>query len=164
MKMTSLQDLYLHTLKDIYYAEQQILKALPGMAEKASDAGLRQAFTDHVAETQGQIERLEQIFSMLGERAKGETCPAIEGILKESKELMSDLKDPDALDAGMIAAAQAVEHYEFTRYGTLASWARTLGHTEAVPLLEASRDEEIGADVKLTKLAEAWVNRQAAAA
>lgn len=163
MKLTSLQDLYLHTLKDIYYAEQQILKALPGMAEKASDDALRQAFTDHVAETETQIGRLEQVFEMLGEKAEGETCPAIEGILKESKDLMRDLKDPDALDAGMIAAAQAVEHYEFTRYGTLASWARTLGHPDAVPLLEASRDEEIGADVKLTKLAEACLNRQAVA-
>lgn len=163
MKLTSLQDLYLHTLKDIYYAEQQILKELPGMAEKASDPELRQAFTDHVAETETQIGRLEQVFEMLGEKVDAETCPAIDGILKEAKKLMRDLEDPDALDAGMIAAAQAVEHYEFTRYGTLASWARTLGHTDAVALLEASRDEEIGADVKLTKLGEAWVNRQAVA-
>lgn len=161
MALTNLQDLYLHTLKDIYYAEQQILKALPKMAEKANDEALTQAFTDHIAETEGQVDRLEQVFQMLGEKAKGETCPAIEGIIKESEELMKELKDPDALDAGLIAAAQAVEHYEFTRYGTLASWARTLGHTDAVPLLEASRDEEIGADVKLTKLGEAWVNRQA---
>jgi len=163
MKLTSLQDLYLHTLKDIYYAEQQILKELPGMAEKASDEELRQAFTDHVAETETQIGRLEQVFEMLGETVDSETCPAIDGILKEAKKLMRDLEDPEALDAGMIAAAQAVEHYEFTRYGTLASWARTLGHSDAVALLEASRDEEIGADVKLTRLGEAWVNRQAVA-
>lgn len=163
MKLSSLQDLFLHTLQDVYYAEKHILKALPGMAKKAEDTALRDAFTVHEAETKTQIERLETVFEMLGETAKGVKCHAIEGILKEATEIMDDCDDPDALDAGMIAAAQAVEHYEFTRYGTLASWARTLGHTDAIALLEASRDEEIGADVKLTKLAEACLNRQATA-
>ncbi len=163
MKLSSLQDLFLHTVQDVYYAEQQIVKALPEMAGKAQDPDLRDAFQAHEAETTGQIERLKRVFEMLGESPKGVKCHAIEGILKEAKEIMGDCDDPNALDAGMIAAAQAVEHYEFTRYGTLASWARTLGHTDAVTLLEASRDEEIGADVKLTKLAEACLNRQATA-
>ena len=163
MKLTSLQDLFLHTLQDVYYAEKHILKALPGMAKKADDAALADAFTAHEAETKTQIERLEQVFEMLGQTAKGVKCHAIEGILKEATEIMDDCEDPNALDAGMIAAAQAVEHYEFTRYGTLASWARTLGHSKAIALFEASRDEEIGADVKLTKLAEACLNRQAVA-
>lgn len=163
MKLTSLQDLLLHTMQDVYYAEKQILRALPGMAKKASDSALADAFEAHVAETETQIERLEQAFDSLGETAKGVKCHAIEGIIKEAKEIMDDCEDPNALDAGMIMAAQAVEHYEFTRYGTMASWARTLGHADLVSLFETSRDEEIAADVKLTKLAESTLNREAAA-
>lgn len=161
MKLTSLQDLLLHTMQDVYYAEKHIHKALPDMIEKASDPALAEAFEAHRGETETQIERLEQAFASIGETPKGVKCHAIEGILKEATEIMDDCEDPNALDAGMIMAAQAVEHYEFTRYGTMASWARTLGHTELVSMFETSRDEEIAADVKLTKLAEGCLNRMA---
>lgn len=163
MKIHNLQDLFLHTLRDVYYAEKQIAKALPGMAKKADSPDLRNAFTQHEAETQGQIERLEAVFESLGEDAKGVKCYAIEGILKEATEIMDDCDDPNALDAGMIAAAQAVEHYEITRYGTLVSWAQTLGHSQAATVLQATLDEEKATDAKLTALAEPTLNRQAVA-
>ena len=163
MAISNLNELFVHTLKDIYYAEKQILKALPKMAAKADSAELRQAFEMHEKETEQQVQRLEKAFESLGEKAQGVKCHAIEGIIKEAEEIMSDTKDADTRDAGMIAAAQAVEHYEITRYGTLASWGELLGHTEATRLLRETLAEEKNTDGKLTKLAEAHLNRQATA-
>ena len=162
MAMTSLGDLFEHFLRDIYYAEKQIVKALPKMAKKADSAELRQAFEDHLSETEGHISNLEQVFELLDLKARGVTCEAINGILEEGKEIMSEATDPDTRDAGMIAAAQAVEHYEMTRYGTLVAWANQLGHSDAVPLLQANLDQEKAADQKLTKLAELALNKEAA--
>ena len=163
MKISSLQELFVHTLQDVYYAEKQILKALPGMASKATSPDLRNAFTKHEAETQGQVERLEAVFESLGETAKGVKCHAIEGILKEGTEVMKDCDDDQTRDAGMIAAAQAVEHYEITRYGTLVSWAQTLGLTDAARILEQTLNEEKATDVNLTALAEPMLNSMAVA-
>ena len=130
-----LDDLFLDTLKDIYYAERQILKNLPKMAKAATSAELKAGFEQHATETQTQIERLEQVFELLGKPARGKTCDAILGILEEGKEIMDEYKGTQALDAGLISSAQAVEHYEIARYGTLATWAKQLGHTEALNLL-----------------------------
>lgn len=160
--MQNLQDLFVHTLKDVYYAEKQITKALPKMAKKADSAELRKAFEHHLEETNGQIERLEQVFELCGEKAKGEKCPAIEGIIKEAEEMMGDAKDADLLDATMIAMAQAVEHYEIARYGTLKAWAKQLGMPDCAKLLDQTLKQEYGADEKLTKLAESKLNKQAA--
>lgn len=162
MKVTNLNDLFVHTLKDIYFAEKQIVKALPKMVKAADAKQLAKAFDDHLEETKEQIVRLEEVFKILGKKAAGEECPAIEGILKEAEELMSSIKDPDTRDAAMIAAAQAVEHYEITRYGTLASWGRLLGMKDAVKLIEATLKEEHKADAKLTKIAESKLNEEAA--
>ena len=125
--LKSLKDLFVHLLKDMYYAEKQILKALPKMAKKADSDELRQAFEHHLKETEGQVDRLEQVFELCGIKAAGKSCPAIKGILEEGAEGMKDAKDPDVLDAGMIADAQAVEHYEIARYGTMIAWANQLG-------------------------------------
>ncbi|MDX1418351.1 MAG: ferritin-like domain-containing protein [Rubricoccaceae bacterium] len=163
MALSNLNDLFVHTLHDIYYAEQQIEKALPGMASKAYSKPLRQAFEDHLAETRNQIKRLEQVFELVGEEASGERCPAIEGILKEARELLDEMDDRHARDAGMIAAAQAVEHYEITRYGTLATWATALGYDDAVPLLRETLSEETATDDKLSHLAETALNERAIA-
>src|SRR6266478_8441934 len=133
-KDKGLNDLFLDTLKDIYYAEKQILKALPKMARAASSDKLRAAFEKHHDETEMQIERLEKIFELLGKAARGKKCDAIEGILDEGKEIMEEYKDAPALDAGLLAAAQAVEHYEIARYGTLKSWAAKLNNPQAVKL------------------------------
>ena len=127
-KLTSLDDLFLNMLKDIYYAEKQILKALPKMAKKAESDKLRQAFEHHLEETEGQVERLEQVFALIEQKPAGKTCPAIKGILEEGNEAMKEAADSDVLDAGMIADAQAVEHYEIARYGTMIAWANQLGH------------------------------------
>jgi len=162
MAMTTLKDLFEHMLRDIYHAEKQILKTLPKMAEKADSSALRQAFEDHQDETEDQIDRLEQVFSALGLKARGVTCEAIDGTLAEGREIMSETKDADARDAGMIAAAQAVEHYEITRYGTLIAWAAQLGLEDAAAPLGQTLEEEYAADRKLTKLAEGVLNRQAA--
>lgn len=162
MKIANLNDLFLHTLQDIYYAEKQVLKALPKMSKAADSSALSKAFDGHLAETKEQIARLESVFKMLGEKAKGETCPAIDGILEEANELMSEIKDADTKDAAMIAAAQAVEHYEITRYGTLVSWATLLGHTDAAKTLGQTLKEEYAADDKLTKIAESRLNKEAA--
>ena len=162
MKIENLSDLFLHTLKDIYFAENQIVKALPKMAKAANSKELARAFKSHLAETKEQITRLEQVFKLLGKKPEGEKCPAIEGILKEGEELMKEIKDPDTRDAAMIAAAQAVEHYEITRYGTLVSWGQLLDLPDAVKLLSMTLKEEHGADSKLTKLAESKLNKQAA--
>ncbi|HXS41915.1 MAG TPA: ferritin-like domain-containing protein [Stellaceae bacterium] len=158
----SLNDLFLHTLKDMYYAENQIVKSLPKMIEKAHDPTLRSTLESHLSETKQQVTRLEQIFQGLGEKAQGATCAAMDGILDEAKDVMSDIGDPNVLDAGMLSAAQAVEHYEITRYGTLIAFAKRLGRTECVKLLEETLTEEKEADRKLTAIAESQVNKKAA--
>jgi ferritin-like metal-binding protein YciE len=157
-----LNDLFLDTLKDIYYAEKQILKSLPKMAKAANSDELRAAFEKHEGETEGQIERLEQIFELLGKPARGKKCDAIEGILDEGKEIMDEYKGATALDAGLLAAAQAVEHYEISRYGTLKSWAGKLGMNQAARLLDQTLNEEKKTDETLTKIAETAVNAEAA--
>jgi Uncharacterized protein conserved in bacteria len=161
-KEKTLHDLFLHTLKDVYYAEKQILKALPKMAKNAESEELKQAFEKHRDETEGQIERLEQVFKLLDKPARGVQCEAINGIIEEGKEVMEDFADSEALDAGILAAAQAVEHYEITRYGTLKTWAMELGMKDAARLLEQNLEEEKKTDQLLTKLAEARVNTKAA--
>lgn len=158
----TLDDLFLHTLKDIYYAEHQITKALPKMIEKASNPGLREGFSHHLDETRVQIQRLEEVFSLLGQEASGVTCEAIDGIIKEAKEVISDVTDGPVLDAAMASSAQAVEHYEISRYGTLIALAKQLGHSNVVPQLKATLEEEKAADRKLTELSESQINRQAA--
>jgi ferritin-like metal-binding protein YciE len=162
-KDKNLNDLFLDTLKDIYYAEKQILKALPKMAKAASSDKLRAAFEKHHGETEGQVERLEKIFELIDKPARGKTCDAIQGILDEGKEIMDEYKGCEALDAGMLAAAQAVEHYEISRYGTLKQWAQQLGMKDAVRLLDATLQEEKKTDETLTSLAEAAINLAAAA-
>ncbi|HSD92204.1 MAG TPA: ferritin-like domain-containing protein [Methyloceanibacter sp.] len=160
--MKSLKDLFINLLKDVYYAEKQILKALPKMAKKADSEELRRAFEHHLKETEGQVARLEQVFALCELKPAGKTCPAIKGILEEGQEDMKEAKDPDVLDAGMIADAQAVEHYEIARYGTMIAWAKQLGMHDAANLLQQTLDQEYGADRLLTKLAEGQLNRQAA--
>jgi ferritin-like metal-binding protein YciE len=162
MKIENLNDLFLHTLQDIYFAEKQIVKALPKMMKKTDSPELGKAFESHLAETEEQVTRLEQVFEMLGEKPKATKCPAIEGIIEEANELIADIQDSDTRDAGMIAAAQAVEHYEITRYGTLVSWAELLGMKDAAKVLGQTLKEEYGADQKLTKLAESRLNKEAA--
>jgi ferritin-like metal-binding protein YciE len=162
-KDKNLNDLFLDTLRDIYYAEKQILKALPKMAKAASSDKLRAAFEKHHGETEGQVERLEKIFELIDKPARGKTCEAIQGILDEGTEIMDEYKGSEALDAGMLAAAQAVEHYEISRYGTLKQWAQQLGMKEAVRLLNETLQEERKTDESLTSLAEAAVNLAAAA-
>jgi ferritin-like metal-binding protein YciE len=158
----TLDDLFLHTLKDIYYAEKQILNALPKMAKAATSDELRAAFEKHEGETETQVERLEQIFELLGKPARGKTCDAIMGIIEEGKEVMSEYKGTPAIDAGLIAAAQAVEHYEISRYGTLKSWATKLDMKQAVALLDQTLSEEKKTDETLSSIAETAVNAQAA--
>lgn len=161
-KERGLEDLFLETLKDVYFAEKQILRNLPKMAKATKTPELRQAFETHREETEKQIERLEQIFEGLGKPARGKSCPSILGIVEEGQEVMDDFKDTNALDAGILASAQAVEHYEISRYGTLRTWAGQLGNQDAVKLLEQTLEEEKKTDVLLTKLAEQAVNRKAA--
>jgi ferritin-like metal-binding protein YciE len=160
----TLHDLFLHQLQDVYYAENQITKALPKMIDKATSPALKQGFQTHLDETAGQIERLERAFERLGEKPKAVSCPAIDGIIKEANEIAGEIADKQVLDAALIASAQAVEHYEITRYGTLIAWGRQLGHATAVDLFEATLDEEVATDEKLTALAESSVNMAAAAA
>ena len=161
--MKSLQDLFVNLLKDVYYAEKQILKTLPKLAKKADSDELRQAFEHHLKETEGQVQRLEQVFALCDLKPSGKTCHAIKGILEEGEEDIKDAKDPDVLDAGMIADAQAVEHYEIARYGTMIAWAKQLGRKDAASLLEETLEQEYNADRTLTELAEGSLNRQAAA-
>jgi ferritin-like metal-binding protein YciE len=158
----TLDDLFVHTLQDIYYAEQQITKALPMMIEKTHNPQLRQGFQTHLRETEHQITRLEQVFQALGEPVKGATCDAIDGIIKEAKSVVSDVDDAAVRDVALASSAQAVEHYEISRYGTLISLANQLGHTQIIPHLQATLDEEKAADRKLTEVANAYVNRKAA--
>jgi ferritin-like metal-binding protein YciE len=158
-----LRELFHETLKDIYFAEKKILGALPKMAKAAQSDELRAAFQKHEGETEGQVARLEQVFELLGEPAKGKTCDAIMGLVKEGQEIIKEFKDTEALDAGLLAAAQAVEHYEISRYGTLKTWAGMLGLNKAVQLLDKTLQEEKNTDVALTQLAETAVNQEAAA-
>lgn len=153
MEPKTLETLFHDTLKDIYYAERQILKALPKMIEAAQSPDLGEGLAKHREETEGQIERLEQIFDIIGQTAQGKTCPAIDGILKEGAEVMSDYADSPALDAALVAAGQAVEHYEIARYGALCAWAELLGYTTAIPLLQETLDEEVAADEALSEVA-----------
>jgi ferritin-like metal-binding protein YciE len=159
----TLDDLFLDTLKDIYFAEKQIVKTLPKMAKAANDPKLKQGFEQHLQETEGHVERLEQVFEIIGAPARGKTCDAILGIIEEGKSIMEDFKDTPALDAGLISSAQAVEHYEMARYGTLRTWAAVLGRNDVVKLLEATLKEEKATDQKLTQLAETQDNAKAAA-
>jgi ferritin-like metal-binding protein YciE len=158
----SMDDLFVHTLRDIYYAEKQILKALPKMIDKATDAKLKQGLEHHLKETEGHVERVEKVFEMHGVEAKGVDCPAIDGIIKEADEIMGDVEDKQVLDAAIIAAGQAVEHYEMTRYGTLIEWAKDLGRADCADVLKKNLDEEKAADRKLTEIAESRINLQAA--
>jgi ferritin-like metal-binding protein YciE len=157
----TLDDLFVHTLQDVYYAEQKITKALPKMIDKVSDPQLKQAFQSHLTETKNHVRRLEQVFQMHGEQAKAVTCPAIDGIVDEAEEIMGDASDHDVLDAAALSSAQAVEHYEITRYGTLVAWAKQLGRNDCASVLQQTLEEEKKADLKLTEIAEARVNRVA---
>lgn len=161
-KEKTLDDLFHDTLKDIYYAERKILKTLPKMARAAQSPELRAAIEKHRDQTEGQIERLQQVFEILGKRAQGKTCDAIEGIVAEGEDIIEEYADTKALDAGLISSAQAVEHYEITRYGTLKRWAETLGMRDAARLIDQNLGEERETDILLTKLADAAVNAKAA--
>ena len=163
--MNTLDEMILHIMQDIYYAERQILKALPKMAKAAQSPELKAAFTTHCEETQGQIERLQQAFDALGKRAKGVTCEAINGLIEECEELLEEAKEPTPVrDAGLVASAQAVEHYEIARYGSLVAWTKAKGLDDVAALLQQTLDEEKKTDTLLTKLASSDLNKQAAKA
>ena len=157
-KMKKLEDLFHDTLKDVYFAEKKIFATLPKMGKAAQHSGLKAAFEKHRGETEGQIGRLEQVFAEIGKKPQGKTCDAIVGITKEGQEIMEDYKGMPAHDAGLLAAAQAVEHYEMSRYGTLRTWAEELGYTKSAKLLQQTLDEEKATDAALTKLAKSVVN------
>ncbi|EYD75269.1 hypothetical protein Rumeso_03180 [Rubellimicrobium mesophilum DSM 19309] len=161
MPAANLDKLFHDTLRDVYYAERKILQALKKNIRAAQSAELKQAFETHREETEGQIERLQQVFETIGKRAQGKTCAAMDGIIEEAEEIMEEYKDSAALDAGLLAAAQAIEHYEITRYGTLAAWARQLGNAEGERLLRETLAEEERTDKILTDLAEATINAAA---
>ena len=158
----SMDDLFVHQLKDIYYAEKRIVGALPEMIQKASTPQLKQAFENHLAETRNHVKRVEQVFQMHGATPESVDCPAIDGILEEAQEVAGEVADKQVMDAALIAAAQAVEHYEMTRYGTLIAWAKTLGRDDCATVLKANLSEEEAADKKLTQIAESGVNQKAA--
>ena len=162
-KEKTLEDLFHDTLKDIYYAERKILKALPKMKRAAQSEDLKAAFDKHRDQTEGHVERLQQVFELIGKQPRGKTCDAIEGIVSEGEEIMEEFKDTAALDAGLISSAQAVEHYEITRYGTLKRWATELGMADAAKLLDATLREEEKTDSDLTELADASANERAKA-
>ena len=159
-----LDDLFHDTLKDIYFAEKKILATLPKMAKAAQSDELKAAFEKHLTETEGQIERLEKVFAVIEKKPQGKTCAAIDGITEEGAEIMEEYKGSPALDAGLLAAAQAVEHYEISRYGTLIAWAEELGLEDAVSLLEETLEEEEATDEALTEIAKTAINQQAEAA
>ncbi len=161
--IVTFDDLFLHQLQDVYYAENQITKALPKMVDKATAPALKQGFETHLRETEGQITRLESIFDLLGQKAKAVTCPAIDGIIKEANEVAGEIEDKAVLDAALIASAQAVEHYEITRYGTLIAWANQLGRADIAAILKETLDEEYATDDKLTAMATSSVNAKAEA-
>ena len=160
----SIDDLFLHTLQDIYYAEHQIAKALPDMVAKASDAELKKSFNMHLRQTKGQIKRLDRAFKALKQQPKGTQCPAIDGIIDEANDIAGEIDDKMVLNAALIAAAQAVEHYEMTRYGTLVAWAKLLGHSSVAKLLAMNLKEEKATDKKLNGIALRKINRTALAA
>ncbi|MFD2263978.1 ferritin-like domain-containing protein [Lacibacterium aquatile] len=162
MSITTFNDLFVHALEDIYYAEQQIAKSLPKLVKAAGSPELSKAFAKHLEETKGQIERLKKVFTEVGVPAKGAKCPAIEGILTEADELMSEIKDAEVRDAALVSGAQAVEHYEITRYGTLIAWAEQLGLKDSVKLLKETLKEEEATDSALNKLAISRINKKAA--
>ncbi len=164
MAEKNLDSLFYDTLKDIYYAERKIAKALPKMARGAQSSELKSALEKHKEETEMQIERLQQVFEIFGKRAQGKNCPAIEGIIEEGEEILDEFKGTPALDAGLVSAAQAVEHYEIARYGTLKRWAEMLGLKDAAQLLDKTLSEEYATDEKLTKLADQIANQKAKAA
>jgi len=161
--MQTMQDLFLHTMQDIYYAEHQIEKALPAMVEKASDTELKKGFRTHLKQTKGQIKRLDQAFKKLNVTPQGTKCPAIDGIIDEANEIAGEIEDKMVLNAALIAAAQAVEHYEITRYGTLVAWAKLLGRNDIAKVLNMNLKEEKATDKKLSGIAKRKINRKAAA-
>jgi ferritin-like metal-binding protein YciE len=163
MKLNTLEDLFLLELRDMYDAENQLVKALPKMAKAASSAQLRSGFEQHLEETKRQVERLEQVFQQLNQKAKGQTCAAMEGLVEEGQEIIDASGQASAKDAGLIAAAQKVEHYEIASYGCLITWAKQLGHNGAADLLQQTLREEKATDEKLTRLAESMVNQEATA-
>lgn len=154
----TMHDLFLHTLRDIYYAEKQIVKSLPEMIEKATNSQLAQTFKTHLEDTKNQVKRLEQVFRLCGSEPMGVDCPAIDGIIEEAEDVAGDIKDKKVLDAALIGAAQAIEHYEITRYGTLIAWAKLLGHEDGANILKQSLDEQLATDKNLTRLAEGLVH------
>ncbi len=158
------EELFIHTLQDIYYAEHQIRKALPDMIEKASDAELKKGFRMHLKQTDGQIKRLDRVFKLMKSLPQGTKCQAIDGIIEEANEIAGEIENKTILNAALIAAAQAVEHYEITRYGTLVTWAEQLGRTEIAGILQETLDEEYATDDKLTDMAKSKVNARAEAA
>ena len=158
----TMDDLFVHQLQDIYYAEKQLVKALPKMAAKATDPQLKQGFMTHLDETQVHVQRLEQVFAMHGAQVKAVTCPAIDGIIQEADETAGEVEDKAVLDAALINAAQAAEHYEIVRYGSLIAWARQLGRNDCAAVLQKTLDEEKVTDKKLTSLAEGKINMRAA--
>jgi ferritin-like metal-binding protein YciE len=164
MSLDSLQKLFLEELRDVYNAEKQILKALPRMAKAAESPQLQQAFTNHLRETEGQVQRLERVFEELGQSARGKTCKGMQGLLEEGKEVMEKEGEPAVIDAALIASAQRVEHYEIAAYGCLRTYAQLLGYSQAERLLQHTLDEEEAADKKLTALGESGINHAAAAA
>jgi ferritin-like metal-binding protein YciE len=158
----TMDDLFLHTLQDIYYAENRIVQSLPDMIDNAGNAQLKQGLQSHLRETSGHVDRLEQVFQMLNQKPRSVSCPAIDGIIEEAEEVTGEVEDQDVLDAAIIAAGQAVEHYEITRYGSLIAWAKELGRADVAKILEQTLNEEKAADQKLTTIAESKVNLQAA--
>ena len=163
MAISTLEDALIEELKDILHAEKQLLKALPKMAKQAQNPQLKKAFEQHKKETEGQVERLEQVFELLDRAPRAKKCEAMEGLIEEGKELMEEDAEPEVMDAMLIAAAQKVEHYEIASYGTVRAWAEQLGHDRVVKLLQKTLDEEAAADEKLTKLADQMVNAKAVA-
>jgi ferritin-like metal-binding protein YciE len=160
-KMSTLEDMYMDLLKDLYSAEKQLVKALPKMAKAASNSDLQKAFQDHLRQTEGQVDRIERIFSDMGGSPRGKKCVGMEGLVQEGAEIMKENAEPDVMDAGLIAAAQKVEHYEIAGYGTARAWAERMGYDKAAQLLQQTLDEESMANEKLTKIAESHVNVQA---
>jgi ferritin-like metal-binding protein YciE len=158
----TMNDLFVHQLQDIYYAEKQLVKALPTMAQKAADPQLKQGFLAHLDETKTHVQRLEQVFKMHGAEVRAVSCPAIDGIIEEADEVAGEVADKDVLDAALINAAQAAEHYEITRYGSLIAWAKQLGRNDCASVLQKTLDEEKATDAKLTRLAESKINLRAA--
>ena len=163
MTVNTLNDLFIETLKDLYYVEKKLVKTLPTMAQKASSEELKQAIQSHLSETETHVQRLEQVFALLDKKASGKTCEAIEGLIREAEEVMGEIADEQTLDAAIISSAQTVEHYEIARYGTLACWAAEIGNTDIAELLEQTLEEEKAADEKLSVIAEDQINQRAAA-